>query len=79
MADVTPRVVAAFLAILAGTFGIHKFYLGKRGQGILCLVFWWTGIPTVVGWIEGASYLSASDKDFERWRGGFSRKPRTFG
>jgi TM2 domain-containing membrane protein YozV len=64
--DSTKKLVAALLAIFAGTFGIHKFYLGKVGQGILYLFFCWTGIPTVVGWIEGIIYLSTSDEIFER-------------
>ncbi|MBX9704718.1 MAG: NINE protein, partial [Gammaproteobacteria bacterium] len=32
------RIVAALLAIFLGGFGIHKFYLGKTGQGILYLL-----------------------------------------
>jgi TM2 domain-containing membrane protein YozV len=60
------RVVAALLAIFAGTFGIHKFYLGEVAQGLLYLLFFWTGIPTVLGWIEGSIYLSTSDENFER-------------
>lgn len=58
------RVVAAILALVFGGFGIHKFYLGKIGQGILYLVFCWTFIPTVVGWIEGIIYLTQTDQDF---------------
>jgi TM2 domain-containing membrane protein YozV len=69
------RVIAALLAIFAGTFGIHKFYLGKVGQGLLYLIFFWTGIPTVLGWIEGFNYLSTSDENFERKYGdGSSRR-----
>ena len=63
------RVVAALLAIFAGTFGIHKFYLGEVAQGLLYLLFFWTGIPTVLGWIEGFNYLSNSDENFERKHG----------
>ena len=58
------RVVAALLALLLGTFGIHKFYLGRIGQGILYLVFCWPLIPMIVGWIEGIIYLTQSDEDF---------------
>jgi TM2 domain-containing membrane protein YozV len=33
------KVVAGLLAIFVGGLGIHKFYLGKVGQGILYLLF----------------------------------------
>ena len=32
------RVVAIILCLLLGMLGIHKFYLGKNGQGVLYLV-----------------------------------------
>ncbi|KTG09954.1 hypothetical protein AUR64_10080 [Haloprofundus marisrubri] len=58
------RLVAGLLAILLGTIGAHKFYLGRTGFGILYLLFFWTGIPTIVGIIEGAIYLSKSPEQF---------------
>ena len=59
------RVVAGVLAILLGDLGIHKFYLGKSTVGLLYLVFCWTGIPAVVGLIEGVLYLCTDDKTFK--------------
>ena len=53
-------------ALLLGGFGIHKFYLGRVGQGILYLIFCWTFIPALVGFIEGIIYLTMSDEDFEK-------------
>ena len=32
--------------------GVHKFYADQVGQGILHLVFFWTGIPSVVAIIH---------------------------
>jgi TM2 domain-containing membrane protein YozV len=58
------RVVAGVLGILLGNFGAHKFYLGKIGMGILYLVFFWTGIPGIIGLIEGIMYLVKSDEEF---------------
>ena len=58
------RIVAALFAILLGTFGVHKFYTGKVGMGVLYLVFFWTAIPALVGFIEGIIYLTMSDADF---------------
>lgn len=43
---------AVVLALFLGGLGIHKFYLGQTGLGILYLVFCWTYIPGVVGFIE---------------------------
>ena len=60
------RVAAAILAIFLGDLGIHKFYMGKIGQGILYLVFCWTGIPAIVGIIEGIIYLCDSDTTFAK-------------
>ncbi|MCL5069942.1 MAG: TM2 domain-containing protein [Actinobacteria bacterium] len=59
------RIAAALLAIFLGTFGIHKFYLGKPLQGFFYLLFCWTFIPGLIGFIEGIIYLLMSDKSFE--------------
>ena len=60
------RIGAALFAILLGGLGIHKFYLGRVGWGILYLVFCWTFIPSLVGLIEGIIYLVSSDADFAK-------------
>lgn len=59
------RVTAGILAILLGGIGIHKFYLGKIGQGILYLIFFWTVIPAIIGLIEGIIYLTKTDEEFQ--------------
>ena len=63
---VKSKTTAGILAILLGGIGIHKFYLGKIGMGILYLVFSWTAIPSIVGLIEGIIYLTfhGNDKEF---------------
>ena len=46
------EIVGILLALFLGTFGIHHFYLRRTGLGILyCLIFW-TGIPSLLGFIE---------------------------
>ena len=60
------KIVAALLAFLLGGLGIHKFYLGKAGQGILYLLFCWTYIPTVIAFIETIVFLVMSDAEFDR-------------
>lgn len=58
------KLVAGLLAILLGSFGVHKFYLGQPAMGVLYLLFCWTFIPSLVGIIEGIMYLSMSDGEF---------------
>ena len=46
------EVVGILLALFLGTFGAHHFYLRRTGLGILYCCFFWTGITTVLGFIE---------------------------
>jgi TM2 domain-containing membrane protein YozV len=46
------EVVGVLLALFLGTFGAHHFYLRRPGLGILYCCFCWTGVPTVVSFIE---------------------------
>jgi TM2 domain-containing membrane protein YozV len=46
------RFVALIFALLFGSFGLHKFYLGHIFAGIAYLIFSWTGIPTILGFID---------------------------
>lgn len=52
------RYIAAALAIVLGDFGIHHFYTGDIQHGILHAVFFWTGIPAIIGIIEGIMWLA---------------------
>lgn len=67
------KLVSGILAILLGSLGIHKFYLGYQTEGIIMLVIgvggWLLcGIPTmvvgIIGIIEGVMYLTKTDQDF---------------
>ncbi|WP_287127441.1 NINE protein [Candidatus Cyanaurora vandensis] len=59
------KVVAALLAFFLGGFGLHKFYLGQTGWGVLYLVFCWTLVPGLAGFVESILLLLASDQDFD--------------
>ena len=59
------KVVAGILALFFGGLGVHKFYLGKTGSGILYLVFCWTFIPALIGFVEGIIYLCENDENFQ--------------
>lgn len=58
------RIAAGLFAILLGGLGVHKFYLGQIGQGILYILFFWTFIPAVIALVEGIIYLTMSDAEF---------------
>lgn len=58
------RVTAGLLALLLGGIGAHKFYLNRPMEGIIYLLFSWTGIPAIIGLIEGIVLLSMSDSEF---------------
>ncbi len=58
------RLATALFALFLGSLGIHKFYLGMTGLGILYLLFCWTGIPGIVGIVEGILLLVMSDEEF---------------
>ena len=60
------RIVAALLAFFLGSFGIHKFYLGSLGWGIMYILFSWTGIPAFVGFIEAILLLVMSEEEFKQ-------------
>ena len=58
------KVGAALFAIFLGSLGIHKFYLGQVGWGVVYLLFCWTFIPALVSFVEGIIYLVMSEEDF---------------
>tara|TARA_B100000780_G_C21065311_1_gene428348 strand:- start:555 stop:1040 length:486 start_codon:yes stop_codon:yes gene_type:complete len=58
--------IAGLFALLLGGIGAHHFYLGNIILGILYLVFCWTFIPMIVGFIEGLIYLTQSEESFSR-------------
>ncbi len=67
LGDITTRsgkskLAASLLAIFLGSFGIHKFYLGDTTLGIVYLIFFWTGIPGIIGFVEGIIWLTQSNE-----------------
>jgi hypothetical protein len=46
------EVVGILLALFLGGFGAHHFYMRRTGLRILYLCFCWTGIPSLLGFIE---------------------------
>jgi TM2 domain-containing membrane protein YozV/ribosomal protein L40E len=60
------KLAAALFALFLGGIGIHKFYLGRVGWGIVYLLFCWTFIPAVVGFIEGIVLLVMNEETFNK-------------
>lgn len=58
------KLIAALLAFFLGGLGIHKFYLGRTGAGIAMLLFCWTGIPSIIAFVDFIVLLCISDQDF---------------
>jgi RNA polymerase subunit RPABC4/transcription elongation factor Spt4 len=67
----TDQLAAGLLAILLGSFGVHKFYQGNTRNGLLYLCFFWTTIPALLGLIEGILILVADEDEYrEKWADG---------
>lgn len=52
MGNVVNKMVYLLLAFFLGGLGVHKFYAGKIGAGVIYLLFSWSGIPTIISLIE---------------------------
>jgi TM2 domain-containing membrane protein YozV len=59
------KYIAAILAFFLGGLGIHHFYLGNTGLGIIYLLFCWTLIPAIVALVEGIVFLVIPEPDFD--------------
>jgi TM2 domain-containing membrane protein YozV len=58
------KMTAGIFGILLGGIGVHKFYMGKPLLGVVYILFCWTGIPALIGLVEGILYLTMSDEKF---------------
>lgn len=69
------RTIAVLLA-LCGIFtpiaGLHKFYLGQTGWGLVYLLLSWTPVPRIASAIEAVWYLLQDTSDFQA---GFEPRP----
>lgn len=72
------KTVAGTLALMLGIFGVHRFYLDKKGQGILhLLLFFFTMmitieenapaimIPAILGFIDAVLFFVMPQSDFD--------------
>lgn len=72
------RTTAALLALFGGVFGMHFFYLGRTGLGIMSVIFTFSGglapVAAIIGFINFLILIGMSDGEFdkrynrEKWR-----------
>ncbi len=68
--DASKKVSAGICGILLGALGVHKFILGYTQEGVIMLLVtlltcgFGAAVMSIVGLIEGITYLSKSDDEF---------------
>lgn len=60
------RLIAVLIALVFGVFGAQFFYLGRFFKGFVCVLFFWTGIPAVIGVIHAIILALTPNDEFER-------------
>lgn len=66
------KLTATILAFFLGGIGMHKFYLGQSGQGILYILFCWTLIPSLLALFQFFGLLFMSEHSFnQKYNTGF--------
>lgn len=64
LSDNPKQVAAGVLSILLGDIGIGHFYTGQTMRGVLDILFCWTGIPGIIGLVEGIIWLCDSEEEW---------------
>lgn len=60
------KVAYVLLAFFLGGLGIHNFYAGKVGLGILYLVFCWTFIPAIAAFVQAIVAICKTSDPYGR-------------
>jgi TM2 domain-containing membrane protein YozV len=60
------KTVAGILALLFGTFGVHHFYLGNGGTGLLYLLFFWFPVTWIASFVDAIQLLTRPQSEFDR-------------
>lgn len=59
------KTLAGLLALVLGTIGVHRFYLGQTKLGILYLILLFTGVSAILGLIDAVIFLTMNQEDFD--------------
>lgn len=58
--------VAGIFALFLGWLGIHRFYLGQVGLGILYIIFFWFPLFWLISLIDAIVFFSMDRESFDR-------------
>ena len=64
LSNAPKQVAAGILNILLGDIGVGHFYTGQTLRGVLDILFCWTGIPAIIGLVEGIIWLCDSEEEW---------------
>ncbi len=72
--DNPKQTTAAILSILLGDIGVGHFYTGQTLRGVLDIIFCWTGIPGIIGIVEGIIWLTDTEEEWAARVEGWNNK-----
>ena len=64
LSDNPNQIAAGVLSILLGDIGVGHFYTGQTLRGVLDILFCWTGVPAIIGLVEGIIWLCDSEEEW---------------
>jgi TM2 domain-containing membrane protein YozV len=74
------KYVAALLAFFLGSFGVHRFYLGQIGLGVMYCLLFKLKLSPILGFIDAVAFLIMSDEAFNRkYNQRYHKQPMQFG
>jgi len=60
------KTLTTVFAFFFGMFGVHRFYLGQRANGVIYLLLSFVGIGVILGIIDFLSFLFMDTETFDR-------------
>lgn len=58
------KSVAIFLAFILGSFGVHHFYLGNKGRGVIYLLLSWSLMPLIASLVDALVLMTLTQDQF---------------